>query len=111
MNDIIIPSQNRCHHYGCGAIRTFDLKDDDFRHGLKYLKQRVKQTYRLLAKKYHPDKNSGNKTSFLQVTKAYHRFLNMQYMPVTIENLEIVLDIQKGYKSTHDIILPWEQYI
>ena len=35
-----------------------------------------------------------------------NRILNMKVMPMTLDNLEAVLDISKGYKSSLDYELP-----
>ena len=45
---------------------------------------------------------------FKELVRMRNRILNFKTMPITMDNLETVLDIRKGYKSTHDIILPWD---
>ena len=91
------------------AVKYFDITDADINLGLRHVKAIVKKQYRKLAKKYHPDTNGYKKATYFKELQDLHkRVAALQIMPLTIDNLETVLDLTKGYKSTHDVILPWE---
>ena len=107
----IIKAIDRLHngHYYC-EFKALCLSVDDFDFGLAYLKKRAKEQYRKLAKKYHPDNNHSKGHSFMQLTACYKRIMQLSIMPLCIRNFETVLEITKGYKSTEDVVLPWERW-
>lgn len=47
-------------------------------------------------------------SKFKQLLRMRDRFAKLQIMPITNDNLEAILDITKGYKSTRDYVLPWD---
>ena len=91
-------------------FKTFGLTDGDFELGLRHLKAEVKKRYRVLIKKCHPDKSNQNGEYFQILTTMYNRIIGLTVMPLTIDNLETVLEIDKGYLSTYDVVLPWERW-
>ena len=90
--------------------KRFNITEADISLGLRHIKAKVRSEFRRLAKKYHPDTNSrGPKaTQFKRLCRARERVLGLQTMLITMDNLETVLDITKGYKSTRECVLPWE---
>ena len=105
---------------GAGAkkdLKEFDITDKDMALGLRYVKSKVRMQFKYLAKKYHPDTNQGlggwggskaKGATFNKLKQTRDKILGLKIMPVTWYNVESVLEITKGYKSTTDTVLPWE---
>jgi len=116
---------------GNGAQRTADLDfrinrlygitEEDKKKGLRHLKCLVRKKFRELAKLYHPDSNispgsrngwAGKRelvgAAFNELKRTRDHICGLKVMPVTLDNLESVLEVTKGYKSTDDVWLPWE---
>lgn len=109
-----INSHRNAHYY---AFKLFDITNEDIRLGLRQIKIKVDKRFRELVKQYHPDiANNIDKPGpkikdawqFKQLSKARKRILNLKVMPVTIDNMEAVYEITKGYKGTSDYELPFE---
>ena len=102
------------------ALKFFNVTDHDIDMGLRHVKSKVKREFNRLAKRYHPDTRNGNKekcwggskitkgTDFKRLNKLRKKIMKLQFMPLTIDNVETVLDIGKGYKSSRDVELPWD---
>jgi len=103
--NIAIPNNGRPF-----IFKSFNITDVDIALGLRHIKAKVRYKFRHLAKRYHPDTNrhSPKAAKFKELDNVRKRILGLKIMPLTLDNLEIVLDIAKGYISTHDIILPWD---
>ena len=115
---------------GNGAQRTADLDfrinrlygitEEDKKKGLRHLKWLVKKKFRELAKLYHPDSTiprssngwAGKRelvgAAFNELKRTRDHICSLKVMPVTLDNLESILEVTKGYKSTDDVWLPWE---
>lgn len=97
-----------------GRNRTFyqfGITDKDIGLGLRHVKAKVRYVFKKLAKQHHPDTSKRNlkcALTFKDLIKSRDRILAMTIMPITLDNLEIILDIKKGYKSTIDMFLPWD---
>ena len=100
------------------SFRCFNITNEDVALGLRHIKEKVRKEFKQLAKRYHPDTfNSCSSKETRPIIVAYtfkkllrmrNRMLKLKTMPITMDNLEVVLDINKGYKSTRDVVLPWE---
>ena len=92
------------------AFKYFNITDSDLDMGLRHVKAKVKREFNRLAKKYHPDTGEIHVTgwSFQLLHRWRDKILNLQVMPLTLDNIETIMDINKGYKSTYDTELPWE---
>ena len=90
------------------AFKYFNITDKDLDMGLRHLKAKVRREFTRLAKRYHPDTGEVHVTgwSFKLLHRWRDKILSLKIMPVTLDNLETILDIQKGYKSTDDYDLP-----
>jgi len=98
--------------------KKFNITEADIALGLRHVKALVKHQYRELAKRYHPDttiKNTRgrkrgkvNGHTFRDTTRIKKQVSELTIMPITLDNLETVLEINKGYVSTRDVFLPWE---
>ena len=98
--------------------KKFNITEADIALGLRHVKALVKHQYRELAKRYHPDttiKNTRrrkrgkvNGRTFRDTTRIKKQVSELTIMPITLDNLETVLEINKGYVSTRDVFLPWE---
>ena len=103
------PLSPRIHH-------AYKLTDKDMTN-LPNLKKKVSRKFKELAKLYHPDssiKNAYNKKrklkgcTFNQIKRVRDYIMGLEIVPITIDNVENVLRLTKGYKSTEDVFLPWE---
>ena len=101
----------------------FNITEQDIALGLRHVKAKVNKEFRQLAKRYHPDTGNGNKTKcwggskitkgydFKRLNKLRKQILGLEIMPITMDNLEAVLDITKGYKSSYDVELPFNMEV
>ena len=92
------------------AFKSFGITDQDAALGLRYIKSKVRSEFKKLAKRYHPDMNSHchQAGKFKELNRLRVRVLDMQIMPVTVDNLEIIYEITKGYQSTREYDMPFE---
>jgi len=91
------------------AFKYFNITDKDLDMGLRHVKAKVKREFNKLAKKYNPDtaeRSIVNGWSFQLLHRWRDKILNLKIMPLTLDNIESILDIQRGYKSTRDYDLP-----
>ena len=91
------------------AFKYFNITDSDLDMGLRHVKAKVKREFNKLAKRYHPDtaeRSIVNGWSFQLLHRWRDKILNLKIMPLTLDNIESILDIQRGYKSTRDYDLP-----
>jgi len=98
--------------------KKFNITEADIALGLRHIKALVRHQYRELAKRYHPDSTIKNKvgkrrgklngSTFRDTTRIKKQVSELTIMPITLDNLEAILEINKGYISTRDVFLPWE---
>lgn len=96
-----------------GALVVLGITEDDINQGLVDLKRIAKTKYRKRVKISHPDMPyiggvPSKGRSFNRQLDAYNRIKALKCVPITMENMDAVLEINKGYVSTSDVELPWE---
>lgn len=109
MEEHCIIKKNR-QRRGRSAFSYFSINDEDIDLGLRHIKAKVRIEFRRLAKRYHPDtrQDKTSDTEFKHLCRLRESILTRQVMPITIDNMEAVLDIEKGYKSSNEVELPLE---
>ncbi len=98
--------------------KRFNITDEDMALGIRHVKAVIRKQYRQLAKLYHPDTTIKNKIgkrrgkvngcTFRDITRIKKYVESLDTIPITLDNLEAVLEVNKGYVSTRDVYLPWE---
>ena len=98
--------------FAWAALREYDLLDDIDK-GLGYIKKTAKHRYRVAVKKHHPDTKRNKMGKGRQIAK-YQRMLkhimNLETMPLTVENMETALELRKGYTDASECIDQWDDY-
>lgn len=86
--------------------KYFPITPDDVKYGLTYYKRRCRKEFRRRMKRLHPDGNNlihYNKGSKCRtIVQSYRRVQSLTVFPCTLENINRVLEIGKGYKTTVD---------
>lgn len=95
------------------AFKSFGIDDQDIALGLRHVKAKVRSEFKSLAKQYHPDTNCRcvRARKFMELNRLRKKVQAMQVMPISVDNLEIVLEITKGYKSTNEYELPFNEIL
>lgn len=78
--DRFIPQQNPSVNQQDDRVNSFGKKNNPYK--ILCLSEtpsvdEIKQKYRILSKKYHPDKNGGDERKFKMITKAYSYLMNL----------------------------------
>ena len=108
--ELKITSQMPNNNKHLWAFKSFGITEGDIALGLRYVKSRVRSEFKQLAKQYHPDTNHHcpRARKFMELNRLRKKVLDMQTMPISIDNLEAILEITKGYVSSHEYELPFE---
>ena len=94
------------------GFMTFGVSQKDIEAmGLSSTKAVVKKRFRQLMFGIHPDKHparnwiliNGNPTDIHDLIRRYRRIQALRYMPMTTENCDRVLVVQKGFKTTRHV--------
>lgn len=97
------------------ALKFYQINEHDLDKGLSHLKSVVKHRFREIAPRIHPDtymnyKPAGYKGSWqctgntINLALRYFRLIqSLEYMPMTWDNMEVLLELQKGYKTVGDM--------
>jgi len=95
-------------------LKLFGITEDDInRLGLQGIKKKAKRAYRRWAFKIHPDAggkprypwNVGEPVTITKAKKWRDYIQNLKALPMTSENMDAILEITKGFKTTADIDL------
>lgn len=91
--------------YAFYGLQQFGINEDDITDFASY-KRLLKSNYKQLAKKYHPDtspRHAYNCDRFKILSKAYKKMSERTVIPITVKNINEVMELTKGYKSLDDV--------
>ena len=103
--EIQIAPRNKDNGKHLYAFSCFNITNEDIALGLRHIKMKVHFEFKKLAKRYHPDSNyyqSPRAAKFKELIRLRKRILGLRTMPISMDTIEVILDIGKGYKITED---------